>query len=87
MLEDLDVETGAAEGPERAHGGEETAELDMRTVLGEDAEPSAQSAPETAGVAPPASRLPPAEGSAQGTPEWEDSAAATPANPDTTTIL
>ena len=90
VLEDLDVETSEAEGPEGAHGGEETAELDMRTVLGEaPADPAEQSAPETAGVAPAAPQVPPVHGSGRGTPEWdvlENSAAATPANPDTTTI-
>jgi hypothetical protein len=90
VLEDFNVETGGAEGPERAHGGQETAELDMQTVLGEEpGAPSEQSGSETHGIAPPAAQVPPVEGSEQGTPEWEvleDSASATPANPDTTTI-
>jgi hypothetical protein len=87
VLEDFNLATDRSAGPEPAKGGQETAELDMRTVLGE--EQGASSA-----LGPPditASRSGPShvEQSEQDSMEWEQpqsSSTATPADPDTTTI-
>jgi hypothetical protein len=48
-LEDFNIEPTLPTAPEPAHGGQETAELDMRTVLGEEqgASPEPSADPDT----------------------------------------
>jgi hypothetical protein len=87
VLEDFNLATDRSAGPAPAKGGQETAELDMRTVLGE--EQGASSALGGPGIT--ASRSGPShvEQSEQDSMEWEQpqgSSSATPADPDTTTI-
>ena len=90
VLEDFNLATDTPAGPERAQGGQETAELDMRTVLGEEQGTSSEPAgAEGPGVAASPPEAPQAERSEQGSMEWEqsqDPSSPTPADSDTSTI-
>jgi hypothetical protein len=71
VLEDFNLASDQPAGPELAKGGQETAELDMRTVLGEGQSPSSELAgPEGSGIAAASPRA----------------SNSTPADPDTTII-
>jgi hypothetical protein len=88
-LEDFHLASDLPVAPEPAHGGQETAELDMATVLGE-AQTASPEEPVPEGLDIKASQPEPlterADDDVIGWERPQGSSAATPADPDTTTI-
>jgi len=88
-LEDFNLESDPPAGLEPARGGQETAELDMRTVLGEEqGESPEESVPDGPDIiaSQPEPRAERADDDGIGWERPQGSSTAAPADPDTTTI-